>query len=86
MMYYANFVANNGTRYRSDITDTNKERIIRRISTAANANRFDGCECTWIVTNSDGDCVAAGYTLPNGIRGRIKGRDLRYYDVDNETA
>jgi hypothetical protein len=82
MKYYANFNANNGTRYAKDITDTNKERIIKTISSVANGNRFAGNDCSWRVHNEHGKCVAYGYTLPSGQRCRIHGSDLRFYDED----
>lgn len=82
MKYFANFSANNGTRYAQDITDTNKERIIKSISSTANCIRFVGNECHWYVHNEQGKCVAAGYTLSNGLRCRVKGTDLRYYDAE----
>lgn len=82
MKYFANFNANNGTCYDHDITDTNKARIIRRIANTANGNRFAGNECSWHVLDEQGNCVAAGYTLPSGQRCRVTGRDLSYYDAD----
>ena len=70
----------NGTSYINNITDTNKERIIKRIRKGANGNRPAGDECTWYVCNESGECVAAGYTLANGQRCRVYGNDLRNYD------
>ena len=82
MKYFANFSANNGTHYAQDITDTNKERLIKVIRSAANGNRFAGNECSWHVHNEQGECVAAGYTLTTGQRCRVHGTDLRYYDAE----
>lgn len=81
MRYFANFNANNGTHFADDITDTNKNRIIETINGIANGNRFEGNECSWIVRNELGECVAAGKTLSNGQRIRFHGRDLNAFDL-----
>lgn len=72
----------NGTRYINNITDSNKERIIKRVREGANGNRPAGGECTWYVCNESGECVAVGYTLANGQRCRVYGNDLRNYDEE----
>ena len=81
MKYTANYTANNGTHLAQDISDTNKARIIKTIYNIANGNRHAGSQCNWYVHDSNGYCVAAGYTLACGLRYRIKGILLRYYDV-----
>lgn len=78
--YYANMYVSNGTRYINYITDSNKERIIKRVRNGANGNRPAGGECTWYVCKESGECVAVGYTLANGQRCRVYGNDLRNYD------
>lgn len=43
--YYANFNANNGTRFQNPIKDTNLKRIIKSIRETAEGERFANNEC-----------------------------------------
>ena len=81
-VYYANFYANNGTRWRHPITDTNLKRIIKDVRSSAEAERFLGNDCRWSVWIDDGGnypkYVAAGGYNACGGRYRVSDRDLPY--------
>lgn len=76
--YYADFYANNGTHLCKLITDTNKNRLIKRIRTIENAERFEGNETKWHVWDEAGISVAYGGTRCNGTKYRISECDLRF--------
>lgn len=58
--YYANYNANNGTRFSEDITGTNKAKLIAEIREIAEGSRYEGSECTWMVKDDKGCIVAMG--------------------------
>lgn len=60
MMYYANFRRNNGECLRSDLFDTNKQKLISRISKAALEGTFAGSEYSWKVWDANGIIVGSG--------------------------
>lgn len=79
--YYANFEANNGTRYAAPIKGTNKAKLIQDIRSIAEAERFQGNECSWRVWIKDGeDCIniAHGGISDNGSRWRDNERYIMY--------
>lgn len=72
-MYYANFSANNGTHYNKPICGANKKRLIKDIREIAEAERFSGNECSWIVYTKSGNgyiSVASGGKTSGGRRWR----------------
>lgn len=82
--YYANFNANNGTRFQNPIKDTNLKRIIKSIRETAEGERFANNECLWSVWIEDDPflgacrCVAKGGMHSNGQRYRVSLSDLAY--------
>lgn len=48
-IYYAQFSANNGTRFLRPLTGRNKEKLIVAVRSAANAERFAGNTASWYV-------------------------------------
>lgn len=71
MAYFANYNANNGTRFAKDIEDTNLRRLIKDIRDIAEGARFQGNECTWYVVDADGTEVARGGMDNQGHRYRV---------------
>lgn len=53
--YYANFYANNGTRWAKPITSNNKKELIKDIRKTAEGERFFNNECSWEVWTYEGD-------------------------------
>lgn len=76
MEYYARWKANNNTGPMEDLTDTNKNRLIRDVRSIANGNRYDGNTCEWWVWDSDNYILAAGGTNSNGYQWRLHDQDL----------
>ena len=70
MKYFANYNANNGTRFQEPIEGTNKDQIIKDIREIAEGNRFDGSTCSWEVWTENGKEVASGGCNSNGRRYR----------------
>ena len=72
--YYANFVANNGTRFMNPIKDTNLKRIIKGVRRCAESERFLYNSCSWSVwiynRNGFEQIVAAGGMDTRGVRYR----------------
>lgn len=80
--YYANYNANNGTRFNKPIEDTNLKRIIKDIREIAEGNRFANNECSWSVwvvdeSRPDGcKYLAMGGMYSNGQRYRVSLSEL----------
>lgn len=83
--YYANFNANNGTRFQKPIEDTNLKRIIKSVRETAEGERFANNECSWSVWVEDesrsSGCryLAAGGMYSNGRRYRVPLSDLMHW-------
>lgn len=82
MRYYANFNANNGTRFINPITDTNKARLIKRIRQTAAAERFKGNTASWYVWYEDKSfykpCYVAAGVIYDWGYGRYNKDELKY--------
>lgn len=67
MRYYANFCANNNTRFLNKITDTSKWRILKTVRDTARAERYAGNNATFWVEDASGDEVFSGIISANGV-------------------
>lgn len=67
MRYYANFWANNNTRFLNKITDTSKWRILKTVRDTARAERYAGNNATFWVEDASGEEVFSGIISANGV-------------------
>ena len=66
-IYYANFCANNNTRFFTNINDTNKWRLLKDIREIARGERFAGNTSTFFVNDVNGEEVFSGIINNNGV-------------------
>ena len=60
MIYRANFSCNNGTTLMKPLSDTNKQRLAKRIRDWAKAECFIGNTYRWWVTDENGVDIMEG--------------------------
>lgn len=80
-IYYAQFAANNGTRFLHPLTGCNKKKLIVAVRSAAKAERFVGNTAWWWVWYYEAGLrlyVAAGKIGRNGRSKRTPTDKLNY--------